>query len=544
MYNTREGAPNLTITYDFIITSDRSMMSNHRGKEFLGFMTTAPPIGLPEFIWKWISTPKLETDEYGRPLQAPYGLRKIEAALQDAGFSAAIIDPDYIRRYVYNAKAIFIGHHDYFAFNPPSSEYWLVTGEEPINRRLFLEFIEKVAEYKARLNPKLKIIVGGPAAWQWLYVPNYVERYKVDTIVEGEGEKVVVELARRIKEGGALPRYVVAGPPESPNVEEIPIIKGPSINGLVEIMRGCPRGCSFCSVTLRKLRFMPLEVIEKEISINSKYGLRQGILHSEDVPLYGGKGINPSLDALLKLHRTVHKYYVDYDWSHAALATLLHGEKTQRLVTKMSEALLSDGWKFLGFQTGIETGSPRMAVKVMPGKSAPFRPDKWPDVVREVMPILHDNYFIPAATVILGFPGETPDDVIKTIELIEDLRPYRVLIVPMFFVPMGALRREDWFTSVNLTYEHAELLLTILKHSVYWSKDILKNFYMDSLKYLPFKYALLSFVRRAERFSQNLTADRVLDYIEKSKGKLAGKIKEKEVASTKHLLRKFINMRS
>jgi len=30
---------------DIILTTDRTMMSNHHGKEFLGFMATGPPIG-------------------------------------------------------------------------------------------------------------------------------------------------------------------------------------------------------------------------------------------------------------------------------------------------------------------------------------------------------------------------------------------------------------------------------------------------------------------------------------------------------------------
>ena len=109
------------------------MMSNHHGKEFLGFMTTGPAYGLPEFIWKWVCMPKPKVDEYGRPLEAPYGLRKIEAALKDAGFNAEVIDPDYIDRYIDQAKAILIGHHDYFALGPPSSEWRVITKKEPVN---------------------------------------------------------------------------------------------------------------------------------------------------------------------------------------------------------------------------------------------------------------------------------------------------------------------------------------------------------------------------------------------------------------------------
>ena len=85
---------------DFVITVDRTLMTNHHGKEFIGFMTTSPAIGLPEFLWMWICAPKPKCDKYGRPREAPYGLRKVEAALQEAGFKAAVIDPDYLDKYL------------------------------------------------------------------------------------------------------------------------------------------------------------------------------------------------------------------------------------------------------------------------------------------------------------------------------------------------------------------------------------------------------------------------------------------------------------
>jgi len=33
--------------YEIVLTVDRSMMSNHHGKEFLGFMATGPAMGIP-----------------------------------------------------------------------------------------------------------------------------------------------------------------------------------------------------------------------------------------------------------------------------------------------------------------------------------------------------------------------------------------------------------------------------------------------------------------------------------------------------------------
>ena len=531
---------------DIVITVDRSMMSTHRGREFLGFMTTAPPVGLPEKLWNWIAMPKVPVDDYGRPQQAPYGLRKIEAALQDSGIPATIVDPDHVRNYIKRGvKAVFIGHHDYFAFNPPSSEYWLVTGEEPVNRRSFLEFMSKLLEYKRKYNPDLKIVVGGPAAWQWLYVPEYLRKFEVDTVVEGEGEKVAVELAKMILEGEKLPRFVMVGPRDVPQLSEIPVIRAPSINGLVEIMRGCPRRCSFCSVTLRALRYYTLEMIEAELRVNAESGIRDGILHSDDVSLYGAKGLEPNMDALIKLHALAKRYYHEVSWSHASLATLLYGEKRYKMVSRLAEILLDERQKYVGLQTGIETGSPRLADKVMPKKVAPYKPEMWPDVVREAFQIMHENKFIPAATVILGLPGETVDDVVKTIELIEDLKDYRSLIVPMFFVPMGALRSSDWFTSIHLTREHAELMLVALKHSLKWAKDILVNYYATGARMAPLRILLLRFIKMAESFASTLTPERILYYIERSRKKLIGKPREKEpiIEKIKHKIHAPVKVR-
>ncbi|MEB3779681.1 MAG: B12-binding domain-containing radical SAM protein [Desulfurococcales archaeon] len=506
---------------DFIITTDRSMMTNHRGKEFLGFMTTSPPIGMPGNLWRWIAAPKVPVDEWGRPRQAPYGLRKIEAALQDAGFSAEVIDPDYVKKYIAAAKAVLIGHHDYFALNSPSIEYWMLTGREPLNRRSFLSFIGTVAYYKRKYNPGLRIVVGGPAAWQWLYSPTYLERFMVDTIVEGEADRVIVDLARAIAEGRETPRYILVGPRDVPGLDEIPVIKGASVNGLIEIMRGCPRGCSFCSVTYKAIRYYPLSKIEAELKVNTSNGVKGGVLHSDDVPLYGARGVTPNVDALERLHRLVKKYYRDFTWSHAALATILYGEERFKLLSRLADLILDENQEYMGFQTGIETGSKKLARRIMPGKSAPYPPEDWPEVVVEAFKLLHEKLFIPAGTIILGLPGETSDDVVKTIELVEELRPYRSLIVPMFFVPLGSLRGEGWFKPIKMTVEHAELLREVMRHTAYWSKDIISRVYMKGIKYTPAKILLIRFISRVEKIAETIKPEDILDYVENVTGRQA-----------------------
>ncbi len=482
----RKLRPKKLLDIDFVITVDRSMMTNHHGKEFIGFLTTGPAVIVPEKVWLWLACPRIKVDEYGRPVVAPYGLRKVEAALQEAGFKAAIIDPDYIWPYLKRAKALLIGHHDFFALCPPSNEWWLITGKEPVNRKLFMDLISQPEIWEAKRRG-LKIIVGGPAAWQWLYEPGALEKWPVDTIVEGEGEDIMVKLAEMVMEGEKLPRYVSVAPRDAPPIERIPAIRAPSVNGLVEIMRGCPRGCKFCSVTLRPLRHIPLELIEKEIMVNINAGVRQILLHSEDVPLYGATGVIPNPDAVLKLHKMVYDIRkkhpnVEFGWSHAALSTVKVAEEKFKLMSRIAEMMIDgDVVRFIGFQTGIETGSPRLAKKIMPAKAAPYPPEKWPEIVEDAFRILADTGYIPAATIILGLPEETPEDVVATAELIERLKPYPSLIVPMFFVPMGRLRDRDWFTKNLLREEHIEVLRLCFHHTSTWGLRIIDKYTRNPL---------------------------------------------------------------
>ncbi len=490
--------------FEIVLTTDRTMMSNHHGKEFLGFIATGPAIGLPEKLWFWIAAPKIKVDELGRPREAPYGMRKVEAKLIDAGFNAAIIDPDHLHKHLDSMKVLMLGHHDYFAYGPPSSEWWSLTGKEPINRVSFKRLMNSPIVRRAK-EKGVKIIAGGPAAWQWLWELGLWRKWGVDTIIDGEVERVIVDLVEKALNNEPLPDYIYVGPRDSPSIEEIPIIKAPSVNGLVEIMRGCPRGCKFCSVTLRPLRFMPLEKIREEVRVNLRGGTKGVILHSEDVLLYGADGVKPRPDPLIKLHEMVAKEVGNKEigWSHASLAAIKYAEEEYGLVSKlMNDYILTNGREFLGVEVGIETGSTRLAKIIMPAKAAPYPAEKWPDIVEDAFRIMHENKIIPAATLILGLPEEKPEDVVKTAELLDRLKPYRSVIIPMFFVPMGALKKNTWFLRDHITREHIDVMLKCFEHTVYWAEDIMSKFYLKgkhlSLVRLGLKY-FLGYAKRRVR---------------------------------------------
>lgn len=477
---------------DVLLTCDRTLMSNHHGKEFLGFGTTSPPNWLPEWLFRYLFFPKIKKVN-GQPWQAPYGLRKIEAKLIDAGIDALVVDPDDLAKY--RAKIIGIYVMDPFGWGPSSTTFaGIMKTGEPYNAKYF-ELLFKSKAYKKFKEEGGRTIVGGPGVWQFKYNMKFADHYKIDCIYDGEAEKDIVELFHKALNGEKLPRYIEKLPNEAPSLDEIPDIKKPSVNGLVEIGRGCPRGCKFCSVTLRPLRWYPYEKIEKEIKVNVEAGVRGGILHAEDVLLYGQRGVIPNEERVLKVNELAKKYYNIISWSHASFAAVAAKPK---IIEKVAEIICDEKQKWWGAEMGIETGSAELIRKAMPAKAKPFKPEQYPEIVKEAAGVMTDNNLIPACTLITGLPEETEDDVIKTIELIDDLKDFKSVIVPLFFVPMGKLKDKDWFKEHEMNELHRELLIKCLQHDIKWVKIIANEYFQERKRDIFLKPFYALFVKIIE----------------------------------------------
>jgi len=108
-----------------LLTADRTLMSDYRHNIFLGFGTCAPPNVIPDWLYKFLFFPSIKTKD-GIPVAAPYGIRKIEAQLLSEGFNILTVDPDYIQKYIDEAKVLGIHVMDPFgivqrpALFPPS----------------------------------------------------------------------------------------------------------------------------------------------------------------------------------------------------------------------------------------------------------------------------------------------------------------------------------------------------------------------------------------------------------------------------------------
>lgn len=188
---------------------------------------------------------------------------------------------------------------------------------------------------------------------------------------------------------------------------------------------------------------VPLEKIMKEVEITAKDGRSNITLVTEDLFLYGARDerFKPNRESVLKLLRSVASFpgVKGIQPSHMSLAPVVCDPG---MVKEAAEILIDHNWYFHGekrivtSETGIETGSLRLMRKYMAGKTLPFKPEQWKEVVSQSFGILNDNDWYPLATLIIGLPEENEEDVAETLELMDDLKNFNAFYVPLFFVPL------------------------------------------------------------------------------------------------------------
>lgn len=449
---------------------------------FTGFAACAPKL-LPDPLFRLFLCPPLPHRK-GVALFAPAGTRKIEAALLEEGFDVVVGHPEHLEEVVdEKTRAVGITANDPLGLGPASSTFSSLVGRETYSA---IHFRELVGQPVLR---RLRVILGGPGAWQLADV-RLMAKYGIDCVVLGEGETVAPELFRRAVRGEPLPSIVEGGPTP---LEKIPTIRNPTVNGIVEVARGCGRGCKFCVPTQRYLRSLPLEKIREEMRVNAVAG--HLLLHAEDVLRYGASGVLPEEEKVVALFREVARTGIDASASHAAFASVASAPS---LVQKITE-ILGVGSRqkpFFGVQMGIETGSPSLIEKYMRGKALPFKPEEWPEVVVEAHRILADQHWVPCSTLVMGLPGETREDVERTRELVERLAEFRSLIVPLFFVPLGSLGGERFFTAKEMGEEHWKLYAACLRHDFRWVGSLARDHFKDSRLRRVAMGVLVKIVRR------------------------------------------------
>lgn len=427
--------------FKILLTGDEGLVSTYH-RTYLGFASGLPMDVFPAFLGELLFPTK--SGEHGRMKTTQYGLCKIEASLLESGFTrdeVAIVDPRRLDEGIGpDTRAVGIGVLDPLGINYGTmllrTVLWIMGVETKLQSYMSwatMKILKNLAMNKYRKN--IKVILGGQGVWE-IIDSGLQDKFGIDTIVEGEGELVAPGLFKEAVNGGKLPRYV-KGPPVP--VDKIPVIRTPS-RGIVEITRGCGRGCRFCNPTLLMFRSIPVDKIIREVSVNILGGENCITLHSEDFLRYGSTSLVPREDKVIGLLSTVLKMpgveELSVDFVTASSVMVNPG-----LVRKTGELLGLNENNPSIIQLGIESASPRLIQEIAPGKPRPFKPEEWPRVVEDAVAVLNDSGWWICATLIVNLPGEKPEDIEMNIRLVEQLSAYNVFVFPLPFIPSGSLRR-------------------------------------------------------------------------------------------------------
>jgi radical SAM superfamily enzyme YgiQ (UPF0313 family) len=490
-----------------VLTADRTLMSPYRGISLASFFGCAPAIDVnrdqnsfwyhifgnqvtPRMLFDFICNPIPHTE--GLANYAPYGLRKVEASLVRDGYSredVVVAHPDHIEKFIGPGTEV-VGTYemDPLGMGPVTMTFTYgrkqMSFDEFYSRDLHL----RIKAAKERNGSNAKVIAGASGTWQYNYDPSKIEEYGLYGIVEGDMGGIGPEMDGA---GGMFFDALINGEMETsnpfkknkfkveikefnrenqkyhgrfihyrdePSVEEIPTIINPSMHGMVEVMRGCGRGCKFCDVTLRPLRYYPVEKVQQEIKINMKYGgAKNAWVHSDDIFVYGmnprtTKNMQPNREALEELFKGIMATGIEHtNPTHGTLAGAIADE---RLIPNISKTIKASPDNHIGIQCGFETGSIRLIGKYADRKLAPFKPSEWHWVVKKAVKTLNENYWVPAFTLIMGLDNnETAEDSWDTIQLIHELETEqpnsKFTTTPLTFVPIGLLEKAQFYDIGN-----------------------------------------------------------------------------------------------
>jgi radical SAM superfamily enzyme YgiQ (UPF0313 family) len=432
-----------------VLTASAPEISDYREKPndvpnpFMAFTSAFPNRIVPRKILRnrWFH-PEENPDHTAKYM--PLGLRKVESILlkEFPEEDVKVVHPESLHHWV-GPRTKVLGVN---TMNPLGLAYVDTTyssiigfGGESINSAEFKHtvFHPNVLEH----NPT--IIVGGGGAWQ-IDRANMFEEFGISSIMMGECENQIIPAFKKAIAGERLPRVIKGG---KPKVEDIPHIKHRSTYGLVEIMRGCGRMCQFCSPTLRKKISFPADYILEEVRRNVAEGSNMAFTVTEDLFLYDSlPGFVPNRESIVNLYRSIAEVPgIDYiQISHSSLVPAIYDEQ---MIEELTHILLPKTlWNrkdhpfykddFISVEVGIETGSTRIMKEIMPNKAKPYSIDDWPELVTQAVGIMNDHQWYPLATIMTGMPGETEDDTIATLELLDDLKGTKMFFTPLLFIPL------------------------------------------------------------------------------------------------------------
>lgn len=397
-----------------------------------------------------------------RLMESPYngmhlGLAYIASYLNHNGHEAIIYNADHKRDMSYkNQKQIFENFYDYK--DALSGNYHPIWDEvKEVIEEANPDFVGvqiytaayKSAQVVARLvkefNKKIKVIVGG--VHPTLDPGTVIRNKNYDHLVVGEGEIPMLKIVN----GEIKDSIVISKRLNSQELDKLPFperksyIEKPNV-GYVITARGCPYNCIYCaskSIWGGKVVYRDIENILDEIrgavTFYAYPYRRKPTIHFQDDTFTLNEDRVIDFCALLFVKRNIGKIYkfnpYDFNWVCDTRVDTINIEMLSWMKAVGCERV----------KIGVESGSDRILKAMRKGITV--------EQVRNAVKIIKEVGLKLTIYLMIGFPGETDDDVMQTIKLADEIgADYNSLSIctPYFGTELaGSLRASD---DINLAY--------------------------------------------------------------------------------------------
>jgi radical SAM superfamily enzyme YgiQ (UPF0313 family) len=292
--------------YPIVLTADRALMGNYRTLLDGIFGNLATDI-IPSWFFHKVISPAIKVNSEGRAVIAPYGLRKLEAVLLANGFGSdevIVTTPGHLEEVVSaNTRIICVSSSDPFGLGTTNTTIVDILNGTLYTKKLYAILIARIKKLRKNFH-NFKVIAGGAGSWQFLYRKEYTGEMGIDYVFIGDCEKTAYKMIKKIINGSHLPKIIYG---EKPAISDIPEIVNASNIGVVEISRGCGRGCMFCAQAHYPMMHFGIDKIKREIHVNINNNVCSATLLSEDFLRYGSNGIEVNKNAVRKLFVEISK---------------------------------------------------------------------------------------------------------------------------------------------------------------------------------------------------------------------------------------------